>query len=97
MPLVRQATPYTCGVAATMSILAYWKAEDWNEGWLAELLHADPVCMYVCLYVPVCMYACMYAVCMYAVCMYVCMSVCCMYVPVCFFYVCFYTGMYVCV
>jgi hypothetical protein len=24
VPLVRQATPFTCGVAATMSLLAYW-------------------------------------------------------------------------
>lgn len=40
LPLIRQATNYTCGVAALQSILAYY-GEDLREDTLAKELRAD--------------------------------------------------------
>src|SRR3954463_15019016 len=31
VPLVRQATSYSCGAASVLSVLFYWKAYDGNE------------------------------------------------------------------
>lgn len=41
VPLVRQATSYTCGAAVLESILAYY-GEEWSEDTLARELKADP-------------------------------------------------------
>jgi predicted double-glycine peptidase len=41
LPLVRQATPYTCGVASLESVLAYY-GQEWREDSLAQELKADP-------------------------------------------------------
>jgi len=41
MPLIRQATAYTCGCAATASVLNYWTNEEWPEMELAKILKAD--------------------------------------------------------
>jgi len=41
VPIVRQATPWTCGAAVMQSILAYY-GEDWHEAALAEELKSDP-------------------------------------------------------
>jgi predicted double-glycine peptidase len=41
VPIVRQATPYTCGAAVMQSILAYY-GEDWHEAALVEELGSDP-------------------------------------------------------
>jgi predicted double-glycine peptidase len=41
VPLIRQATPYTCGVASLESILAYY-GQEWREDKLAQELKADP-------------------------------------------------------
>jgi predicted double-glycine peptidase len=41
LPLVRQATPYTCGVASLQSILFYY-GDEWREDNLAKELKSDP-------------------------------------------------------
>jgi predicted double-glycine peptidase len=41
VPIVRQATPYTCGAAVMQSILAYY-GEDWHEAALVTELKSDP-------------------------------------------------------
>ncbi|MGK5085840.1 C39 family peptidase [Bdellovibrionota bacterium FG-1] len=42
VPLVRQATDYSCGAAALASILYYWKVFDGNESSLYALLETTP-------------------------------------------------------
>lgn len=42
VPLVRQATSYTCGVASLLSVLLYY-GEEFTERELAKILKADPV------------------------------------------------------
>lgn len=42
VPLVRQATNYTCGVAAAMSVYNYWTGKDAREDRLAARLGATP-------------------------------------------------------
>jgi predicted double-glycine peptidase len=41
LPMIRQGTPYTCGVAALQSVLAYY-GEDWREDSLAHELKSTP-------------------------------------------------------
>jgi predicted double-glycine peptidase len=42
LPLIRQATEYSCGVASLLSILYYWKAYDGGESSLYERLGTTP-------------------------------------------------------
>ncbi|MFI5167041.1 MAG: C39 family peptidase [Thermoanaerobaculales bacterium] len=42
VPLCRQATDYTCGVAATQSVLCYYLDCDWRQDKLSRLLKATP-------------------------------------------------------
>ena len=42
VPLVRQATSYSCGAAALQSVLAYWGAYDGGESGLYALLATTP-------------------------------------------------------
>ncbi|HEY8280705.1 MAG TPA: cysteine peptidase family C39 domain-containing protein [Bdellovibrionota bacterium] len=42
VPVVSQATNYTCGAAALLSVLYYWHVTDENESTLAKALEADP-------------------------------------------------------
>ena len=42
VPLVRQATSYTCGVAAAMSVYNFWTGKDAREDRLATRLGATP-------------------------------------------------------
>jgi hypothetical protein len=42
VPLVRQATEYTCGAAAVTSVLAYWRKDSaLREGELQKLMHTS--------------------------------------------------------
>jgi predicted double-glycine peptidase len=41
LPMIRQGTPYTCGVASLQSILAYY-GEEWREDNLARELKSTP-------------------------------------------------------
>ncbi len=43
VPIVRQATNYSCGPAALLSVLYYWKASTEAESTLYPLLQTDPV------------------------------------------------------
>jgi len=40
VPIVRQGTSWTCGVAATASVLNFWTGIDYQEDHLAKELHA---------------------------------------------------------
>ena len=42
VPLVRQATDYSCGAAALLSVLFYWNAFDGKESDLYDLLKLSP-------------------------------------------------------
>jgi predicted double-glycine peptidase len=42
IPLVRQGTNWTCGVAAFQSVLYAFANEEWREDRLAEKLKANP-------------------------------------------------------
>ena len=42
VPLVRQATPYSCGAAALLSVLFYWQVHDGGESSLYERLQTTP-------------------------------------------------------
>lgn len=43
VPIVRQQTEYSCGAAASLALLRYWKAFDGVEQDLYEDLETDPV------------------------------------------------------
>lgn len=42
VPIVRQATPYSCGAAAVLAVLQYWGAYDGGEGGLYAELGTTP-------------------------------------------------------
>ena len=42
VPLVRQATNYSCGAAVLLSALGYWQVYDWNESSLYKDLETTP-------------------------------------------------------
>jgi predicted double-glycine peptidase len=42
VPLVRQATDYSCGAAALLAVLYYWQVTDQKESDLYEALHMSP-------------------------------------------------------
>ena len=42
LPIIRQATNYSCGVASLLSILYYWKVYDGNENSLYKKLNTTP-------------------------------------------------------